>query len=229
MAKLSMWLTKNEIIALERTTFLHPSLGSQLNAVRGKTAGAYKGYSTFQWTPAVQSLVILALRHAARIDSASCPPAVLSGYEGSPASSLDYSIGKTPVWMLDIFGVDKNGTSVAKRLFHRTNPERKRSGPVAIAINEHMLAPQDIEIYVNDNRLCDPVSMQSIAYEIEAAFHSARKPAPLSRPTEKNRRISAQAQSPQSGHDVQSGTAALLRCPCCGEALTVMSKRAIAA
>lgn len=237
MAQFSLWLTKSACLSLEKTSFTSSAIGSQLNAVRGKTAGAYKGFSTFQWTPAVQSMVMLTLRAAARALEPSCPIAMLHGYDGSPASSLDYSIGKTPVWMLDIFGVDRAGTAIAKRLFKRTNPERKRSGPVAVSLNENMLPAGEIAIFLNETLVSDHAVLLQLADEIEDLFLSNRKNTKLedSKPINNYSRSNSSSGGKLSAKPVTTSKssgkikASSICCPCCGETLTIKALQPIAA
>ena len=226
MAKFSLWLTATESLALEKTSFSHPIVGGELKAVRGKTAGAYHGFSTFQWTPAVQSMVVLVLRTVAFGRQNHVSDAVIQGYEGSPASSLDYSIGKTPAWMLDIFGVDRSGAPLAKRLFRRTNPERKRSGPVSVALNDSMLSYSDITIYINDETVQDPaVLLESakLVEEIFAAQRSGQSAGSTAGGKGQNRKpLSSLLAIAKRGPGRRvSGHNSMLPCPCCGELLAI--------
>mgnify|MGYP000591045790 CR=1 FL=1 len=226
MAKLTLWLTAAHSLALEKTSFSHPIVGGELKAVRGKTCGAYHGYSTFQWTPAVQSMVLLVLKTAALGKENRLSEALIEGGQGSPASSLDYSIGKAPAWMLDVFGVDRSGLPLAKRLFRRTNPERKRNGPVAVAINESMLPSSAISIFINHQEIQDSKTLLKAAEEIERCFFSQKtgtcyngKKAPGSIKTFVRREKSFAGQAPAFGAGAPGNEP--LTCPCCGVALAV--------
>lgn len=226
MAKLTLWLTAAHSLALEKTCFSHPIVGGELKAVRGKTAGAYHGYSTFQWTPAVQSMALLVLRTAALGRENRLSEALIEGGQGSPASSLDYSIGKAPAWMLDIFGVDRSGSPLAKRLFRRTNPERKRNGPVAVAINESMLPSPAITIFIDHREIQDSKTLLEAAEEIERCFSSQKnsgcsggKRATGSIKTFAPRKGALAGEAPAFNAG-SVGNESLL-CPCCGVALAV--------
>ena len=133
----------NGKLFLERTSFSHPVTGDEHLTIRGKTPGAFHGYGNFQWTQAVQAMSTLLIRVKA------LEHAVLIGQAGSLAASLDYSISKTPNWISDMFGSDSHGTSIARRLFQRTNPERKRGGSVAVSWNTRMLPPEEIQIMID--------------------------------------------------------------------------------
>ena len=97
MAELSLYLTDAEQPQLHRTHFSHSLLEDEQRCVRGKSEGAYSGYASFQWTAGVKALVIFFLRSrcASAQDS---ERVVLEGEDGSLASSLDYALGKLPLW-----------------------------------------------------------------------------------------------------------------------------------
>jgi hypothetical protein len=73
----------------------------------------------------------------------------IQGEGGSLAASLDYALSKQPEWLTDLFGCDHEGVSYARRLILRTNPERKRPGPVVLALNFVYLPISSIEVYVS--------------------------------------------------------------------------------
>jgi hypothetical protein len=124
--------------------------GIQRITVRGKTAGAFRNAGTFQWTSAVRGLCILMAR--AKIaclqgTASDVGTGQIVGHRASMAASLDYAITKQPAWTRDMFGSDMNGTTLVQRLIHRTNPNRKRPGPVILALNERALSAVDVAIY----------------------------------------------------------------------------------
>jgi hypothetical protein len=127
-----------EVIFTDRASGLH------CHCVRGKGAGAYHSAGSFQWTAAVKGLALLLVRAVSGLD-----PHVIHGYAGSLASSLDYAISKQPVWISDMFGFDAAGTCLVRRLVRRTNPERKRPGPVVLSLNERFMPSGAITIFVN--------------------------------------------------------------------------------
>jgi hypothetical protein len=112
--------------------------------VRGKTGGPFRAAGSFQWTSAVKALSLLVVRTAL-----SPSEALLRGDANSLAASLDYAISKQPLWLTEMFGCDQQGTSLARRLILRTNPERKRPGPVTLGINQLYLNPSSISVFVN--------------------------------------------------------------------------------
>lgn len=112
--------------------------------VRGKTAGPNRSAGSFQWTSAVKALSLLAVKTALMPDNA-----ILRGDGHSLAASLDYAISKQPMWLSEMFGWDTKGVSLTRRLILRTNPERKRPGPVTLGINQVYLSPSAITILIN--------------------------------------------------------------------------------
>jgi hypothetical protein len=113
-------------------------------SIRGKTGGAFRTAGSFQWTSAVRALGLLMARTSLDPQSA-----MIEGYGGSLAASLDYALSKQPVWLADMFGCDPKGTCLARRMILRTNPERKRPGPVVLAVNHVYLPGSSIEVFVN--------------------------------------------------------------------------------
>jgi hypothetical protein len=155
--------------ALEEVTFSYdPALG-EITSIRGRSAGAGIQSGNFAWSPAVKALTVLLLRtseHALRggtIDST--PP--LEGTAGSLASSLDYAFAKNPAWLSDMFGCDTGGEPYARKLILRTNPERKRPGPVVLSINRYVLDPKLIRVLLDGLDVVDPATLREMANRIE--------------------------------------------------------------
>lgn len=140
-------------LQLVEVRFADGLAASQRITVRGKTAGAFRNAGTFQWTSAVRGLCVLFARaKMAFIAGEEMTQGHIWGHRTSLAASLDYAITKQPVWIRDMFGTDANGATLAQRLISRTNPNRKRPGPVILALNERALAAAAISI-VWDGRL----------------------------------------------------------------------------
>lgn len=149
MARLELRFFGSE---LSETRFEFSLSETPLRAVRGKTSGAYAACGSFPWTSAVQALALLFLRSASKalLAESSDVDLCLSGNHGTPASSLDYAIDKSPQWLIDMFGNDSHGTPTIKRLIRRTNPNRKRPGPVILAVNDFLLPPSSVQILVDE-------------------------------------------------------------------------------
>ena len=137
-------------VQLVETKFSDPALGIDRIAVRGKTAGAFKDAGTFQWTSAVRGLCLLFVKSvlADRHPSSGATRHIV-GFQASVAASLDYAITKQPFWIREMFGNDSRGNTLAQRLISRTNPNRKRPGPVILGLNERALSCDCIQIRWN--------------------------------------------------------------------------------
>jgi hypothetical protein len=129
--------------------------------VRGKTGGPFRAAGSFQWTSAVKALALLITRTVL-----SPADGLLRGGGNSLAASLDYAISKQPLWLTEMFGCDQQGTSLARRLILRTNPERKRPGPVTLGINQLYLNPSSISVYVN-GKLTTGEQLASLCRQLE--------------------------------------------------------------
>lgn len=140
--------------------------GVPLVCIRGKTAGAFRGAGSFQWTSAVRAISSLFLRH---LISQQLPTIEnqISGGHSSLASSLDYALSKAPRWLCEMFGSYQNGQITAKRLFLVTNPNQKRPGPVTIAINDAAIAPGDVRVMVNGRDALDLNTLAAILHDVE--------------------------------------------------------------
>ncbi len=162
-----LWFAKSENgLELERTLCLDKS-GAEFVTVRGKTAGAYKNAGKFQWTPGVKALSIVFLRALAltlRKEISFCP--LLEGGRGSLASSLDYALSKQPEWLFDMFGHDDEGNAVLRKVLFRSNSSLRRVGNVGISLNEQLLDPQNIKVYIGSRLLTDAEEIEALAIAI---------------------------------------------------------------
>ena len=156
---------------LYETCFYHPVLADERRCIRGKLSGAYIGYETFQWTKAVQALCLLflrALEQSMRLPEQQrpgCP--FLIGAQSSLALSLDYALEKQTRWLADMFGSDSQGHIIAKRLIARTNPGKKRNGPVALSLNTRFLPTSSIFVRWNFCQITGRESLQELLSAIE--------------------------------------------------------------
>ena len=170
MLRLTMRLVSDfEGYSLLETNFWHPAWTGPRTAIRGCQGPA--GIGTFQWTRAVramsQLLVKQALTGCRRGRGGESPmPALLSGYAGSLAASLDYALSKQPQWLHDMFGTTSRGDSVARLIFRRMNPERKRPGPVQVFVGN---AEFRVEVAVDNARAGEAGLLEKIASALDGA------------------------------------------------------------
>jgi len=140
----------------------HDGLGNEPRVcVRGKTSGPSRSAGSFQWTSAVKALSVMAVRTALNPKEA-----LIQGEGSSLASSLDYAISKQPLWLSEMFGWDNKGVSLARRLILRSNPERKRPGPVTLGFNQLYMPPSAISIY-SHGRPCASEQLQLLSAQLE--------------------------------------------------------------
>ncbi len=156
VTEIVLWFTKyQEEVQLERTLYVD-SFGAEFVAVRGKTPGAYKKAGSFQWTPAVKALTIIFLTALKRnLKQIKTLLPLLEGGRGSLASSLDYALSKQPELLFNMFGSDDQGNASLKKLLFRSNSGMRRAGSVGISLNEQLLDPQHIKIYVENKLITD--------------------------------------------------------------------------
>lgn len=158
MNELALWFTySGSTIELDKTSFRYKGMDSAIVAVRGKTAGANGDTGTFQWTPGVKSMCVLFMRALSkRLRGNEVTGPLITGGKGSVAASLDYALDKEPQWICEMFGLDKQGRNLLRRLILRTNPGRKRSGPVCLGLNYDAIDAKDIKILVDSSPVHDP-------------------------------------------------------------------------
>lgn len=144
--ELSFVSNRYENIELCAVRYRIGGLGESRLSVRGKTAGAYPRAGSFQWTSAVQgacAVFISTLLHHKQAESMQLH---VQGGKASVIASLDYALTKRPTWIADMFGTTAVGALRARRLFRITNPNRKRPGPVTIALNTHVVPADSIRV-----------------------------------------------------------------------------------
>jgi hypothetical protein len=158
---ISLVSDRNELM-LHRTAFRHPLLQREAIAIRGSVAPNNCG--NFRWSAGVKALTLLLTRQALLVESErlenrpSDTSASIEGEDNSPAASLDYALSKQPLWLRDMFGISAQGVLIAKLIFRRINPDRKRPGPVVIFIPCSSLK---VAIEVNGRRLTQAKELQS--------------------------------------------------------------------
>lgn len=157
-----------ELGELTEVVFNDGMINHARTSVRGKSSGPLRTAGSFQWTSAVRALALLAVRTASNPSDA-----LLRGLGNSLAASLDYAISKQPMWLTEMFGCDQQGISLARRLILRTNPERKRPGPVTLGINQSYLPASHITIFVNGAR-CDDQMLTALRCQLgDVDMHTA--------------------------------------------------------
>lgn len=134
-------------------------IGESRLSVRGKTAGAYPRAGTFQWTSAVQGACAVFISTLLHHKQAGSLQSHVQGGKASVVSSLDYAHTKGPIWIADMFGTTGVGALRAKRLFRITNPNRKRPGPVTIALNTHVLPADSLRVTLDAKPVEDPSTL----------------------------------------------------------------------
>ena len=150
-------------VELDRVEFWRTGNRSEsLVSRRGVSSSHIARTGCFAWTSAVKSLAILLVRTALSAYTSDGSPAVMEGTQKSLAASLDYALAKMPCWLLDMFGTTSAGEGLARRLFPRSNPERKRPGPVSIKVNQNMLAAKDISLFMNSSPLQSQAALESL-------------------------------------------------------------------
>jgi len=155
----TLWFASKPRLELIKTSFRSPAVSEEVCAIRGKTPRAHCATVTFQWTAGVQAFTVFFLRAAAlgwRGVKTQGP--IIEGEQYSIASSIDHALYKENAW-LDLFGGDIRGDALSKRIIIRTNPGRRRPGPVTISLNERVLPKTAISIVLDGKQVQDPAAV----------------------------------------------------------------------
>ena len=180
MARLELQLSDSKPTELLKVCFHHELLAEAISSVRGRTEGAYRGFGSFQWTPAVQALTLLFLRQAAcQTSGKGGSGALLEGSASSAASSLDYALRKQPQWMSEMFGWDRQGAPLLRRFIQRSNSDRRRNAPVALGLQPRFARECEIVVSVENRQISSTEKLSELAEDLERNWRSKR-----SKPTE---------------------------------------------
>lgn len=166
---IALYFSSATDVALEKVIFSYDTQLGSLQSLRGRSATSG---GNFHWSPAVKALSVFLLSVAEHVASSATLRSLpeLSGEGGSMAASLDYALAKNPPWLADMFGHNPEGVPYAKDLLLRSNPERKRPGPVILSLNRRILAPENISIFENGLPVVSPEEIAALIYAIEQRY-----------------------------------------------------------
>jgi hypothetical protein len=153
-------------IELVKTEVRIAGIARTLSCIRGKTAGAYVSYGSFQWTSGVRGVCAAFLRFVLS-EAGDTVDFCLVGGKGSLAASLDYALSKGPSWLGEMFGSGIGGSQLARRIFKITNPNRKRPGPVAISVNKNVVSVDHVQIYWDNKLVTDSAQLYAMLVGVE--------------------------------------------------------------
>lgn len=163
--------------------------GTQYRSVRGQSTKARGACGTFALSSGVLGMIAAILKaKVANNDSLDenadwLSLAGVSSKETRLAVAFDSALSKEPHWLSEMFGTDASGRAMAKRLFIRENPERKRPGPVIVALNRLALPPENIAIRLGNGRQIDATEAQSLLSSIYAPENQPTNAPPRNTPS----------------------------------------------
>jgi len=123
-----------------------------IRSVRGRNLPL--GYETsFLWNNGLRALTsLLLLEYLARRSSPPEPIPSIRGGTGSFASTLDHALDRNTSWTRDIFGSDKEGSSLLKRFILRLNARRRRHQEVEVTLRPEARKRLTIEVLSSDSK-----------------------------------------------------------------------------
>jgi hypothetical protein len=163
------FVSDGELVELVLSKFTLPRYGVFALCRRGKSSNVLRATGAFQWTRAVQCLCSYLVKYALH-DADSSEPYLQIGGAGSVASSVDLAVAKSPTWVRDVFGCTSRGQSVARKLFIRTNSERRMLGPVVVGVNENLLPPGAIRVFSNGSRVIDATLLRQLSDRLQSSI-----------------------------------------------------------
>lgn len=138
-----------------------------IRSVRGRIIPL--GYETsFLWNNGLRALTsLLLMEHLARRSSPPKPIPSIRGGTGSFASTLDHALDRNTPWTRDIFGSDKEGTSLLKRFVIRINARRRRHQEVEITLRPEARKRLFIEVRSADSREISDAEVREIIKKLD--------------------------------------------------------------
>lgn len=168
--RLTLFFATKPTRELLEMRFSSPSTDGEIVSVRGTFSGARGDAFTFKWTAATKAFAVALLRAAAdgREGGEELPIArpLIAGRYGSLASALARGIAKQARWIVDGFGVDKEGTPTIKRLLKIGNSRLRRSGNLEIGVNYRYLDPKNIKVVVDGRVYEEPELLLELSNRI---------------------------------------------------------------
>ena len=158
MDEVRLYFTTGRVLRLFRIECIAGS-ARHVAVVSGSRAGG-DGVGVFRWSRGVKVVSILFVRLALATVDSSIEPRIEGG-RGSLAASLDGVLSQEPMWLVEMFGVVNKTNPRCRRFFVRSNPGRKRCGPVAVSIS-HRVRSEHVRIFLNNTPASDKLSLERI-------------------------------------------------------------------
>ena len=176
-AKLVLSFSGGEYPELLRTEFWSPYHPHPIRGLRGShfIAGAHP----FKWGVGVHALSLFFARAALfRFNTSGASQPVLTGLNGSPATSIDYTLWQVrSLWISDLFDVDAGGRNYLQRIVKVLNSRQKKPRPVELYLNQSALKPDDITIVCDSKILSSESELRQFADRLEVYWRPMQRKA----------------------------------------------------
>lgn len=127
-----------------------------------------EGIGGFRWTRGVKVVSILLVRLALATLDSSVAPRIEGGHK-SMAAALDGALSQEPLWLVEMFGLVNNKPRY-RHIFVRSNPGRKRYGPVAVSLSQR-LRGENIRIFLNNSPVLGTPALERILLQLMEQAH----------------------------------------------------------
>ena len=162
MDEVRLYFTSGKVL---RLSCIESVSGSACHlAVASKAAIGQDGNGGFRWSRGVKVLSILFVRLALSTLDTSVEVRIEGG-RGSMAASLDGVLSQEPEWLVRMFGLLTQGAPRCRRLFVRSNPGRKRCGPVAVSLSQR-IKRESVRIFLNDTHVVDKHCLERMLMQL---------------------------------------------------------------
>lgn len=148
-AKLELHFSDHKYPELIKTVFHNHITGTKIIGLR--SIGVLpRGTVSFKWTPCSKATALFFVKAKMILSLDSAPIPILEGYSLTPATCLGARLWKRDsAWIHDVFGSDKDGNPILRKLLIGINLRQKTKAPVQLYLKTSMMPTEGIYIFLD--------------------------------------------------------------------------------
>ncbi len=174
MNSFDLYFTSSPDLQLVKTCFYF-NFNAPIITVRGKNFTHSGQSGSFLWSSGVKSLAYFLIQSVCLSQMGSKNVFILSGAKKSLAHSLSLTIIKEPNWLAEMFGVDVQGNTRARKLLQIRNQYYNLGNLVEISLNTQFLALTEINFYLNDQKQTSIKSLIQLRESLDIALQDSKR------------------------------------------------------